>query len=298
MKKSGIQLFLAISVGSMCLTSCENDAPIEDNVIDKEVFDPNSSLNTVFDGKIFSVPSPVQTAYLIKDLNLEFDASLGNNVDLASDYVTEYQQSLNLGVYGADLGYSALYDQKNTTLKYLAAVQNLTSQLGLDAAFNDNFLENFETNSEDDQKMIHLMSEAFKQADNFLKNGDRKATSAWILTGGWIESLHFACQLNAKHPSADIKQRIGEQKQTIGSIVDILTEYNNEGMNDQLITDIKDLKDSFDKVVMNYEYIAPETNEESRISNFRHKSSVEITEEVMKEIETKITAIRATIIKA
>jgi hypothetical protein len=36
--------------------------------VEKDILDENSSFNTVFDGKIFSIPSPVQTAYLIKQL--------------------------------------------------------------------------------------------------------------------------------------------------------------------------------------------------------------------------------------
>ena len=87
------------------LASCGGDEQ-EQNTIDKEVFDPISTLNTVFDGKIFSIPSPVQTAYLIKQFDLSFDASLLNDDKNATSYVSEYQQALHLGLYGTDLGYS------------------------------------------------------------------------------------------------------------------------------------------------------------------------------------------------
>ena len=112
--------FKPILLGVICasvIASCNSDDVVEDNTIDKEVFDPSSSLNTIFDGKIFSIPSPVQTAYLIKRLNLPFDESILNDDSNVSAYVSEYQQALNLGVYGTDLGYSSIYDQKNTSLK-------------------------------------------------------------------------------------------------------------------------------------------------------------------------------------
>tara|TARA_R110002072_G_scaffold227777_1_gene384595 strand:+ start:3908 stop:4804 length:897 start_codon:yes stop_codon:yes gene_type:complete len=297
MKRFKFQLLALPVIGCLSLYSCEDENPIEDDTIDKEVFDPNSALNTIFDGKIFSIPSPVQTAYLIKNLDLSFDASLGNDVKNVGEYVTEYQQSLNLGVYGADLGYSALYDQKNITLQYLSVVQNLTNQLGLDAAFSSEFLENFEMNSENEQEMIQLMSEAFKQADNFLKHANRKQTSALILTGGWIESINFACQLNAKNPSDKIKRRIGEQKQTIGSIIDILREYNSENQNDTIIKQLEELKLSFDKVMITYEFVAPDTDQENKLTNLRHKSEVIIEDSVINEIENKIKTIRSSIIK-
>jgi len=169
--------------------------------------------------------------------------------------------------------------------------------LGLDAAFSSDFLENFESNSENEQEMIHLMSEAFKQADNFLKHANRKQTSALILTGGWVESIYFACQLNAKNPSDKIKRRIGEQKQTIMSIIDILKEYNEENQNDALLAQLEDLKLSFDKVMITYEFIAPDTDQENKTTNIRHKSEVIMEDSILKEIESKISIIRSSIIK-
>ena len=297
MKKLPLQRILSAAICAILLVSCGSDADDQEN-IDNEVFDPNSSLNTIFDGKIFSIPSPVQTAYLIKQLNLPFDATLLNDDANVGNYVTEYKQSLNLGIYGTDLGYSALYDQKNITMKYLTSVEKLTAELGLDAAFDTSFLTRFESNSGDEDSMILLMSQAFRQADNFLKQANRKSTSALILTGGWIESLYFACELNAKKPSPDIERRIGEQKRTLNSIIDILTEYNNEGSNDGLIEEMKDLKVSFDKVTMTYEYSAPETDEKKKLTTFHHTLDISIDKVILNEIRTKNTQTRANIIKA
>lgn len=290
-----------ILLGVLCisvLASCGSDDDVEDNSIDKEVFDPSSSLNTIFDGKIFSIPSPVQTAYLIKRLDLSFDESILNDDANVSEYVSEYQQALNLGVYGTDLGYSTLYDQKNTSLKYLSSVEKLTSQLGLDAAFDSSFISRFERNSGNEDSMIMLMSDAFKKSDNFLKNANRKTASALILTGGWIESIYIACQLNDKKDSPEIKRRIGEQKQSLSSIIELLQTYNKDGINDNLIAELIGLKISFDKIILNYEYAAPETDEENKLTTFNHSLEVEFTEEVMSEITEKLNNIRNSIIKA
>ncbi len=295
MKKS---LILSI-VSLACLTiySCQSDNETEQNVIDEEVFDPNSSLNTIFDGKIFSIPSPVQTAYLIKKLDLSFDESLLNNADNVADYITEYQQAVNLGIYGTDLGYSAMYDQKNITLNQLSSVEKLTTELGLDAAFDSEFIKKFEENANDENASIFLMSDAFRKADNFLKHSNRKATSALILTGGWIESIYFASQLNQKKPNKEIQVRIGEQKQTLNSIIDILKEYNHEGFNDRLISELNDLKKSFDQIKLNYKYEAPDTDQEAKTTTFHHQLEIEISEQTIKDINTKISQIRADIIK-
>ncbi len=296
MKKSGLQLATIAVIGALTLSSCEGYSSIEDNIISGDVRSPNSALNTNFDGAVFSIPSPIQTGYLIKELNLSFDAKLGNDPSKVRLYVDEYSQSLNLGIYGADLGYSALYDQKNITLKYLSSVENLTNQLGLNAAFNTEFLNSFESKIDDEKEMIHLMSEAFKKADNFLKNSNRKAASALILTGGWLESIHLACQLNSKSPRQEIKQRIGEQKQSIGTIIAILNEYNNNSLHNDLIEQLNDLSLSFDKISIRYEYVAPEIDVENKTTTFMHSTEIDFKNEIVEEIKTKIEAIRLSII--
>jgi len=297
MKKVRIHYLFIATFALLSLSSCTEDDPIEQNVIDEEVLDPNNTINTVFDGKIFSIPSPVQTAYLIKSLDLSFDEGLGNDPNNVNNYISEQQQALNLGIYSTDLGYSALYNQKNTTLNYLSSLQVLTNELGLDVAFTDDFLKEFEKNTDNDRIMIQLMSDAFKTADNFLKSANRKPASALILTGGWIESMYLACELNAKNPNDEIRKRIGEQKQTIGTIIDILTEYNPKGMNDELITSMQSLSETFNRVSISHEYVAPETDKENKTTIFRNQTEVSIEENVLSEILEKVESIRLSIIK-
>lgn len=281
---------------SLVIVACGGNSD-NDNSIDKEVFDPESSLNTVFDGKIFSIPSPIQIAYLIKDLDLSYDGSILNSDQNATKYATEHKQALNLGVYGTDLGYLTLYEQKSLSMNYLNSIEKLSAQLGLDAAFDSSFITRFEANNGNEDSMIFLMSDAFRRADNFLKNANRKSTSALVLTGGWIESMYLACELNKKKDSDGIKKRIAEQKQSLSSIIDLLAEYNKGGSNDELLNQLKDLQVSFDKIAMTYEYEAPETDKDKKMTTFNHKLTVEFTKEVMSEITSKLGAIRNSIIK-
>lgn len=292
--------FLATGILSLSLlfiTSCGGSNEGDKEKIDEEVLDPNTSLNTNFDGKIFSIPSPVQTALLIKQANLPFNQDLLNSIENASDYSTEYKQALNLGIYGTDLGYSSLYEQKNISLKYLSVVEKLTSELGLEGAFDQTFMSRFENNSTNQDSMMVIVADAFRKADNFLKNSNRKPTSSLILTGGWIESLYFACELNKQKPNQKIIERIGEQQQTLNTIIEILTEYNKSGSNDDLISDLKDLKFYFDKVSIDYEFVEPKTDEKTKTTTLQHNISVKINTDILNQITMKVSSIRENIIQ-
>lgn len=283
--------------GTAFLVSCEN-AEKETNTVDQEVFDPNSRITGRFDNKLFSIPSPVQTSYLIKRLDISFNRSLLNDENKVNDYVTEQKQALNLGIYGADLGYAALYNEKATTIKYLSSIQKLTSQLGLDGAFDTSFYDRFKNQGAAGDSMILLMTDAFKKADFFLKESQRKPVTALILTGGWIESLYFACELESKNQSSEIRTRIGEQKRSLSSVIEILEEYNQDGANDSLITKLKGLQESFEKIKSVYTYSAPETDEEKHLTTFNHTLEVQLSTELLKEIQNKVIEIRNEIINA
>lgn len=302
MKKSNIKTAILPLVGAAILligiVGCSEDPEKDSNVVDKEVLDPNGSLNSVFDGKIFSIPSPIQTAYLIQDLDLPFNDAMLNDDANVSSYVSEYQQALNLGVYGADLGYVSIYEEKGAAMSYLTAIKKLTAKLGLESAFDNNFIDRFEANSENQDSMVLLMSEAFSKADNFLKKSDRKSVSALVLAGGWIESLYFSCELNEQKASEKMLRRIGEQKETLITLIALLTEYNKGGKNTDLIYDLRDLLTSFGKIDLKYEYEAPETNEKKKLTTLTHRLTVKVTPEVLSEIRSKITSIRNNIIKA
>ena len=71
------------------IASCNTKPAENEESIDEEVLDPKSSLNTNFDGKIFSIPSPVQTSMLIKEAKLPFTENLLNNPENFINYNNE-----------------------------------------------------------------------------------------------------------------------------------------------------------------------------------------------------------------
>lgn len=290
-----IKQLLVWSFVSVVLASCV-DSGADTEQIDTEILDPKKALNTNFDGKIFSIPSPIQTALLIKSASGVYYEDMLNPISNSDKYTTEYSKALNLGIYGADLGYASLYDQKGASLKYLAVVEKLTSSLGLEGAFDKSFITKYERNIANQDSMMIVVSDAFRKADLFLKNAKRKPSSALILTGGWIESMHFACQLTLKSKNQKVVDRIGEQKQTLQSICAILKEYNKKGSNDKLLGQMEDLLISFDAIVMNYTFVEPTTNTSSKTTTLNHSISFDISEKTLNEITNKITAIRESII--
>ncbi|WP_294672221.1 hypothetical protein [uncultured Fluviicola sp.] len=286
-----------VSTGIVLLISSCGSEEEKKPEISKEVIDPNSSLNAKFDDKIFSIPSPMQMAMLLEESKSPYNEFLLNDLDKVGDYTSEYKKAMNLGIYGTDLGYVSIYKQNSIALKYLSTIEKLTSKLGLEGAFDKDFMSRFEKNSTNKDSMMVIVSDAFKKSDNFLKSNNRKSVSALILVGGWIESMYLACNINKEHSNQKILDRIAEQTETLNTIIELLSDYNKKGEWDELIADMKDLKFYFDQITIKYEYMAPITNAKTKTTTLRHKTVVTVDSSTLNFINQKIEAIRGKVIE-
>jgi len=283
--------------------SCEDNSTdtVEDEgkkKVNKDLLDPDRSFNTTFDGKLFSVPSPVQTALLIKELKIPFNESLLNPNENISNYSKMNSKALNLGIYGADLGYVTLYDQNAKAISYLSTVESLAKDLGISGAFDKSFLERFEANSDNEDSMLVILTDAFRKGDSFLKENERKNTSALILTGGWLESMHFATKLYQESKENKILMRIGEQKQSLETIIELLEKYNEDGESDNIIADFKALNESFQKINVSYKYVEPVTDVDNKVTTIKNKMVIDLGDELTKEIIEKVSSIREKVISS
>ena len=67
--------------------------------------------------------------------------------------------------------------------------------------------------------------------------------------------------------------------------------------NDQLIEQMKDLKKSFEKISMDYQYVEPTINEEKKETTLNHSIAFTISKETLNDISVKINTIRTSIIQ-
>lgn len=249
-----------------------------------------------FGGSQFSIPSPIQTALLIEKSGAQYEKKFLNDAKKASTYATNFQKALNLGVYGADVGYVTIYDQSQDALKYLGVINKLSDELGITGAFDEQTIKRFETNFGKRDSMLNLVSVAYRNSDAFLKNNDRLNVGALILAGGWLETVYFSTQLAVKSGNKDIINRIGEQKYTLNNIVKMLTPYYDQPEYDALVDELIELAYDFDAIDIKYTYNEPTVDVATKTTTINSKSEVVITKEHLKAIADRVEKLRNKIV--
>ena len=103
--------------------------------------DPSRSALLKVNNRLFNVPSPMQLATMLKGFGQPYHKEILSDVGKRGDYTTTFKQALNVGVYGADLGYINAFDQLPDATAYFGAVRTLTTELGVLNTFNEQTMQ-------------------------------------------------------------------------------------------------------------------------------------------------------------
>ncbi len=288
----GVLALLAVSCGGDPKTNTDNPEEIAEDTTTKTTTAGVLNIN----GQLFSIPSPVQTAMLIQKTGAAYDKSIMNPASNSNQYQTDFSKALNLGIYGADLGYVSMYSKTSDALSYLAHVKKLADELGVSGAFDENTMKRINNNIGNKDSMLALVGVAYRSSDAFLKDNARNDVSGLILTGGWIESLNFAIIVNQQKANADLKRRIAEQKQSLNSIIKLLIQFESKTEFTTLLSDLKDLAKVYDGIEFKYVYEKPVTDIAAKTTTINSRTDVNVSDDQISQIATKVKALREKLI--
>lgn len=244
------------------------------------------------DGEMFSIPSPVQMVVLLKGSGMDYNSTFLNPATHSDHYSTRYQQALNLGIYGADLGYTTIYNNTEDAMRYLSTIRRMAEVLDVAHAFDEQLMERFSHNIGIQDSMLVLVADAYRAGDDYLKNNDRNEVASLILTGGWIESLYFATRVVLSDKNPDIVARIGQQKGSLRSLIGLLSKNADTKSYNGLLAELSDLYLVFNAIKTVYTFNEPHHDIPNKTTTVSCHSTVHVTDEQLTAISRKIENIR------
>ncbi len=191
--------------------------------------------------KVFdAMPTPIEMAEIIKESKVVYDVKVLNDPKKTSQYVTSIKQSLNLGVYFADLSFTSVFDHPQQSVAYLKAAQKMSMELKINDVFNENIITRMEGNQNNKDSLLQIISEAYLTTDNYLFENKMNSVAAGIMAGGWIEALYIATHLDSEGGEATlVRHKISEQKTSLDHLVKLLSDCKDAELSlikSQLIT--------------------------------------------------------------
>ncbi len=250
--------------------------------------------------KIFdALPSPLESAMLIKSAGARFEQTLLNPVSNVNNYVTNKSMALNLGIYTCDLSYASLYDQTQLIIDYMNAAKKMADGLGILKAVDQATIDELEENINNRDVIMKIVSETFMNSNSYLEDNGQQAIAAMVLTGGWFEGLYISTQL------VDMKEfngnklvgRIIDQKLSIDILINLLEQSKGNPAIDELMGQVQHLKTVFDKISISTSRIKPEYDKETNTTILKSQVKTDMTPEVFKELTAVVADIRSSFVK-
>lgn len=241
-----------------------------------------------------ALPSPLESAMLIKSAGARFDESLLNPVKNVSAYVTNKARALNLGIYTCDLSFASLYEQNRLLLPYMEAAKKMADGLGILNAIPQESMDKLEENINNSEVIMEVVSETFMNSNSYLEDNGQPATAAMVLVGGWIEGLYISTQLvDTKDISSNkLVTRIIDQKLSIDILLELLKGSKGNPAVDELMVQVTKLKTVFDKINMTTTPVRPEYDQASNTTVLKSEVKTDMTSSVFQELSTVVAEIR------
>lgn len=212
------------------LVACGGDQPAQDTLDAANGMDSAALSDRMSKSKkiFYSIPSPMETAALLKKAGAEYNKNVLNDPNKNSSYTAASKQALNLGVYGADLSYASVYNNTHESMLFTAAAQNLAKQLNISTAFSQETVDRMEANQANRDSLLNIISETYWDMDQYLKTNERENISALMIAGGWVEGLYIATQVAKTNDTPELRQRIAEQKLSLGDLIALVSTYQTD----------------------------------------------------------------------
>jgi hypothetical protein len=268
--------FFAITFTSALFFACSSNK----NNDEETLADSNETTQVIEQQKInaqnvfTSIPGPDELSNLIAQTNLDYDASLLNNPDNLSKYNSDNFKAINLGLYGADMVYTNVYEQAQESMLYLKCVNSLCRSLGITGAFDEKTGERLQDNKENKDSLLSIVLKSFTKADEFLRENQRPGTSSLMVAGGWIEGLYLSGKVVEKAKTKKLIQKMSQQKKSLSDLITLVENSKVTGDGTFVLDGLKDL-------LVTYQKIADNTT---------------MSDEILAEINTKVFALRAKLI--
>jgi hypothetical protein len=178
----------------------------------------------------YGLLTPIEICNLFDRLKVPYNEARLNPISNGDQYLSSSRASINLGIYGVDLGYLKMFDQGQEMFNYMLTIRSLSNKLGIPENYLTDPIKRIEKDLGNSDSLITIMNTAYKQIEDHLRQNDRESTAGLMLMGGWVESMYIATQMvyDSTNPDPEVVERIAEQKYTLVSLLSYMKNYYDD----------------------------------------------------------------------
>ncbi|MCX6287612.1 MAG: hypothetical protein NTY96_10910 [Bacteroidetes bacterium] len=221
-------LFLAFTA-ILAMTSCNNAANQDKqaNQAAADTIKKDVTLSPENKNLLYQFPTPFEVTLMLQRAKAGFIFKITNSPANVTKYSTEKAKALNLGIYSADLAYSATYNFVDETNKFIACTGKLANDLGIAGVYDPGLVDRVKKFNNNKDSLVNMVTKIFNKTNDFLSKNNRNQIAVLVATGTFVEGLYLAASLNqVAADNKPISTVIFRQKDNLDKLITLLTAYN------------------------------------------------------------------------
>jgi len=243
------KLAIIIAALSFFAVGCSNTGQTDENNGDSTV-----TVADQVEKLVYPMPTPLEITNMLNKAGASYIIGIANRPENVDKYFTESAKALNLGIYGADLSYSATYGMSQETMNFFVCTKKLRDGLDVQTPGNDSLAAKIEANIQNKDSIYNILTSSFTSTFEYLNENKKGTVAIMVLAGGWIEGLYLSTELSGLiDKNTEIMQGIADQKQTLAKLIPLMENYKENQNVSDVLKNLNTIKLAFDelKVVEN-----------------------------------------------
>jgi len=187
-------IFTKILVAVMILTvagaySCKNRGESkkqkEINIVEL------NALEEKIEENVYPLPTSAEVIKKLTDMDLGYIIGSTNPPANVRKYVESYNRSINIGVYGADLSYSTLYNMQQDVIDYLSAIRTLALEQNLSKIYDESLYDEIRANFDNRDTLVSVLTDAFDRTYSYMVDAGQANLALLMVGGAWVEGMYL-----------------------------------------------------------------------------------------------------------
>lgn len=256
-----------------------------------------SDLDETYQELYYRYPAPDEIFRYIDSTGLTYRPGLTHNVSTYKNYLASNTQSIYLGVYIADLAYLTLFRKYKESMDYFEVIYNLSDELRISAAIDQNFRKRVENNLKSIDSLKVISEDAYTHIVNYLAKNNKEKMFAYISVGGFVEALYLVLNLveNFDMDNQTV-QRIADQKSAFANLLNYIKAFKDDPAMSDLIVNLNPLQEAFNNITFVKTPTKVVKREDGKIQ-IKGGIQLNITKEEFNLLRERASEVRAIIIK-
>lgn len=256
MKKTTLFSFALIV---FAFVSCTSSGPSEEQALNDSLTSMPDTLSgekkEMVEFKLFytiaNLPSPVELISDIRKIEVPFNSELMNATDNEVKYNSAFKKSVNFGIYGVDLAYSAFYGQNQDLISSYLTTKKMAERMSIVETF-ETYTADFEKNQSNSDSLVKMMDNAYTEIDSYLRKNNRSMSASQTLAGAIIEAEYLCVELMKKEVQSDknrlVFEKIYNQKLYLDNLISLFTELKADKDCAMFLNELKVQRAFFDGI--------------------------------------------------